>query len=934
MSLKLGHLNIRSLSANLINFKDEFLNSPFDVIALTETWLTNEVNVDNYRLTGYNFFFKNRIGRGGGVALFVKNSFKCIILDVQVRELEQLWLSLSVGGTKYAIGVIYKPPCYNVNSFLIEFEDVVNILSSQYNHVIITGDFNINMLQVDRPEVNRFYNILESYDLMQIINKPTHYSQKGCTLIDLIICSTSLNIIDSSVSEAPFIADHCLISCSTGNVVSAKEPIFRTFRDFKNFNYSNFLDDLNTTPFWQIYEIIDIDDKVNFFSREILNLFDVHAPLKTVRITKKKAPWLTDVIKIMMKFKDRALLRYKKSKNPAHWDYYKHLRNHLKTAISNEKKAYLNFTLRNKNNNDKWKCFRDMNIYNKSTTFDLPSDLGNANDINEYFISSSQTINEADEETLSYLTDNVKFNAPQFNFSPVSEELVHKTLLSVTSKSIGSDIISITMLLYCCPIILPYLTHIINFCILSNVFPSSWKLAHVLPLPKINNPSELKDLRPISILPVLSKILEKILNSQIKTYLKNFDLLPQNQSGFRTNHSCVTALLKVMDDILLEADKDKLTILVLLDYSKAFDRISHDLLLAMLHYLGFSNNAAALMKNYLTNRQQKVKIGTIYSDSLDVISGVPQGSILGPLLFTLYTSDFKNSLQYCCSHFYADDTQIYYSFEKSNCHDASAKVNQDLQALISISEKFCLSVNPAKSKVMLLGRKASCAANAGTINICINDHGLQLSNVSKNLGLYVDASFKFSEHVTHIVKNAFSKIKLIYNSRNLLSVKNKTMLCESLVLSNLNYADVVYGPFLNVYEKTRLQRIQNTCIRLIFGLRKYDHISLKFRELNWLNMQQRRDLHICCLIHKILKVESPAYLLNKIKFRTDIHNVNVRQKDLLTIPTHKTSLFQCSFSYCAPKYYNKIPNELKILSLNKFKEKLKAMLVKDLIRFH
>ena len=159
-----------------------------------------------------------------------------------------------------------------------------------------------------------------------------------------------------------------------------------------------------------------------------------------------------------------------------------------------------------------------------------------------------------------------------------------------------------------------------------------------------------------------------------------------------------------------------------------------------------------------------------------------------------------------------------------------------------------------------------------------------------------------------------------------MSTNNRALLCMSLVLSQLNYADVVYGPFLSKLENLRLQRIQNSCIRLIFGLRKYDHISAKFKVLKWLNIKQRRDLHICCLLHKILLQKSPPYLLNKLRYRTDVHNINVRNKKLLTIPAHRTSAYHSSFSYFATKYYNKIPAYLKSLSLNKFKKGIKEQI--------
>ena len=235
------------------------------------------------------------------------------------------------------------------------------------------------------------------------------------------------------------------------------------------------------------------------------------------------------------------------------------------------------------------------------------------------------------------------------------------------------------------------------------VDPNLWKIARVLPLPKVKNPNDFKDLRPISILPTLSKAFEKILVSQLKIYLNKFNILPENQSGFRALHSCSTALLTVTDDIIAEIEKGNLTLLVLINYTKAFDQINHRLLIAILNYIGFSEGSLKLLMSYLNGRFQYVSYNSSKSKPLLLENGVPQGSILGPILFALYIMFFIRCLAYSKSHFYADDTQLYLSFGESDVVSAIEKLNEVLDQLQLLSEKYCLSLNPGKSQVMLFG---------------------------------------------------------------------------------------------------------------------------------------------------------------------------------------------------------------------------------------
>nr|CAI5867809.1 unnamed protein product [Callosobruchus analis] len=278
-----------------------------------------------------------------------------------------------------------------------------------------------------------------------------------------------------------------------------------------------------------------------------------------------------------------------------------------------------------------------------------------------------------------------------------------------------------------------------------------------------------------------------LLEKQIREYVSYNEILSIQQSGFRSTHSCVTALLKVTDDIYRALDNSELSILVLLDFSKAFDRINHELLSALFHYVGFSSHAVQLMSNYLSDINQRVLLKGSFSNYLPVQSGVTQGSVMGRLLFTLYTSQFQRYIKYASSHFYADDTQLYLAFKEINAQVATQQLNDDIAALTKISENFSLCINPSKSKALLFGSNASKKRIIDQIALSVKGEPLSFSESEKNLGSIIDTRLRFSEHVKFAIKKAFCNLKLIYSNRKILSKKCKTILCESLVLSHLNY---------------------------------------------------------------------------------------------------------------------------------------------------
>ena len=310
-------------------------------------------------------------------------------------------------------------------------------------------------------------------NLSQLIEDPTRVSLNKMSLLDVIICANREDISSSGVQYMGNLrTDHELIYCNLTKPTVKNPHIFRTCRNYKNFNFELFSHDLESLPFEHILYIEDINEKVTYFNNLLLTLFDKHAPLRTIRCSKPKAPWLTDNVRSMIKLRDIALLRFKQTKIPEHYSYYKNLRNLTNNAIKNEKKAFLNFRIRTNKTKTLWRDLSDLNIYSKKRNTEVPQNLSNVNEINDYFLNSTKMLNTGNiQETKAHYLNNLKINFEnKFEFILTTNENVLKIIQSMTSDALGHDNINLTMLKYCCPFIIPFVTHIINCCLLNNTF--------------------------------------------------------------------------------------------------------------------------------------------------------------------------------------------------------------------------------------------------------------------------------------------------------------------------------------------------------------------------------------------------------------------------------------------------------------------------------
>lgn len=924
--ISLFYFNIRSLSSSFSIFSDFIDEQQPSVIGLCETWLNSNMLDSALTIPNYHLLRRDRDGRGGGVAFYIHNSlkFKLLRTDPGVSALESIWISIKVRGKSVCLGTLYRPPNINLTLCLDDLENIVSDFLPQYDYLLVGGDINVDFKNPNHNGVVLVNHFLNKYNLHQMVTEPTRLTNTAETLIDVVISSSSNLLCNITNIDMDDISDHCLLDCTLNVKKGKPEARVCTYRDYKNFIYNDFLNDMHSIDWNEIFNLSDVDEMVQFFNTRVEWLLNIHAPLKTSKFTKPPAPWLTDNLKFMIRLRKKALAKYKKIKTEGTRNEYKQLRNLVTMTLRNEKKAYFNHKFR-VDPQSFWKTLKQLNINSSPRSFD--TSWLDPDNLNNFFVNSIPTPNSDNNDLISNLYANRLHNGliSEFTFFQVTETKVEKIISSLKSNATGIDGINLKTLTLVTPYLIPHITFIINQCISNNKYPDLWKKANIIPVPKVNNPTEMSKLRPISILCTLSKVLEKIMFEQISAHVTNNKILPITQSGFRQAHSTTTALLTVADDIYGSLDKSECCCLVLLDCSKAFDTISHNILLKKLAYFGLSLPAIRFMESYLNDRNQRVLLDAgKASNFLSTNKGVPQGSILGPLLFSIYTADFPKHLLSCSSHQFADDFQIYFSFHPSQLDRAVTLINEDLVSIYNLSQAHGIILNDAKTQLLVFGSKMNEIVGDNNFKICLNNVTLNATNVGKNLGVVFNTCLRFDEHVSYLLQKSYGKLKILYMYKDFFDTDVKLRLTDSLILSYLAYSDILYWPALTIQNKNSLQKVQNSCLRFAYSLRKFDHISPCFVNSKWFNLSERYFIHIACLVFKISQTEQPQYLFQKLRKGSSVHQRITRHRDLYQVPRHSTAIFQRSFTYTAIKTYNSLPEYIKCCSsITSFKNHLK-----------
>ncbi len=516
-------------------------------------------------------------------------------------------------------------------------------------------------------------------------------------------------------------------------------------------------------------------------------------------------------------------------------------------------------------------------------------------------------------------------------FEPFSETEISSLIKASKKTTCPLDPVPTQLLLELMDILLPVVTQLVNGCLSAGVFPDNLKQALLRPLLKKNDldSNQLKHYRPVSNLSYISKIIERAVDVRLRSHMTNNSLLNVFQSAYRANHSTETALLSVVNHLRIAVDNGNIAALVLLDLSAAFDTVDHHQLMSVLaHDARIGGAALELLRSYLSGRGQSVIIGDQKSDSVSLVCGVPQGSVLGPLLFILYTNSLDEITQQhnVDEHSYADDTQLMKTFRAENILAALGHISDCTLDIKSWMTSRKLKLNDEKTEAILIGTKHNLRAVTET-SLTVGQSSISFSPKVKSLGVVIDSNLTMEAHVDHLCRSCYFHLRAIGQLRNNISTSAAKTLVQSLVLSRLDFGNsLLWGASKQTLQ--RLQLIQNTAARIVSRTSRSSHISPVLKALHWLPVESRIKHKLLCLTYKCQHGLAPAYLSNLLQSHKPTRSLRSANQHLLTVPQYKLSSYGLrSFSVAAPKLWNDLPLPIRLSpTFQTFKARLKTHL--------
>lgn len=925
------HQNINGIinkSDQLIVCLDELRNSgtEVDILCITEH---NMIGGDEYSLYIPNFRLAAsymRQNRHGGSCILVRNTHKFkSINDIHTISLEGIVEFSAIELTEHQIYVIcvYRAPKTNSQPLTIFWEKLHYMLSKHFHNkkqVVLCGDFNIDTLKNDKFS-REFKSILSSFNLSLELQEPTRLVSKTC--IDNF--AHNLKDCKNQIIELG-LSDHTaqILTCPIKRTCKFKYwYIFR--RDCCKENMKKFQDNLQQLTFYDVYNNENPDAAFNTFYHWFKLLYDLCFPQKKIKIKSEVKPkWITRGIKTCSKRNRELLWLYRISPNNTNRISFKAYNKRYRLVIKQTKMSQNIYYINNASNKTKatWNIIN--NKKNRCPTETIPTLKVNGkiiidpqeicNEFNNYYIDVAKAENILNNKQynidLTYKISNSIFIPPTIPHD------IHKIIISLkNTHSPGHDGIITKVIKNCSEIISPVMSHVINLCIVKGVFPDQLKTAVIKPLFKKGDKSDISNYRPIALLPVFSKIFEKVIYKSLLTFLETHKILTPHQFGFRKNKSINMAIYNFLTVVMSKIDHKIPTTALFIDLTKAFDHVDHNILLSRLYDYGIRGNVYDLLKSYLSDRLQytqlnhvcpKTKCNLTYESEHKAIKyGVPQGSVLGPLLFLIYINPLPQVINHPMTLFADDSTVLFYS---KNINNLESDINSSLVCLIEWLESNNLKINLEKTKIMNFRQRKNVAQN---LNINYLGHIIEETETAKFLGLYLDCNVKWKAHIDFICK----KINKISYALRMLkkTVPQKTVLTayHACVSSILRYGIIFWG---NSVDKEFVFKAQKNCIRSICNIRPWDSCKIYFKNL------------------KILTLPCLYILECSIFVKCNIHlfefKTRARRTDKLCTVMSKTHLYKQSIFVKAPVIYNKLPATIRAtVEVDLFKRRLHNFLI-------
>lgn len=938
--LNVLHLNIRSITKNFNEFLSflEAYDSFCDIIVLTETW---QIHSDNFNINGYTVFYNNaKHNQNDGIVIYVNSSLNPKIKNVKL-ELSGVTLTcidVTINNIAFCISCIYRPPSTDTQFFISDVESYLSTNNLKKQVDILIGDININLGNENNLEVNTYLSMLNRYGFLSAINSPTRVTIETTSIIDHIFIRKN-NL--SHLKFSPFvllssITDHYPVMLDISHEslpqMSVDNSIIKTA---SKINFNRFHDLVSEQDWTSVLMLEDAELAMHEFNLIMSNIKQNSTTIVTYKSKHRKIkPWITEGIIQSIKKKDK--MKHKLLLNPNIRDKQKftEYRNNLCKIINKRKYDYYKSKIDNANNDMK-KIYKiiseatneknnanesNYRICNKDKVpFSNGKDM--ANFCNDFFINIG-----AEMSNNIKLPQNIPIIENQAQSSmflrPTDNNEVIKLINSLKSNcSAGTDGIDSKILKEFHKFLATPIVHIINLIFSTGQVPSSFKFAVVTPVYKTGDKSIINNFRPISVINSTAKIFEKCLKDRLLHFFNQNNILSKTQFGFTNGLSTTDAVVELTRQIYNSLDSGNKCIAVFLDLAKAFDTVPHKSLLDVLQAYGVRGTVLDVFASYLADRTQVVKLGNIFSDPQKINIGIPQGTVLGPILFITYINSLTSMNIHNGSIIsYADDTVVVFSgktwdLAKNACISGIDRIKNWL-------DSFKLTLNLSKTNYIAFSLTSINRPDFDQIYIESLNNNINSVDFTTYLGVVIDKNLKWDQHILKLTKNLRKLIYKFYILRVILNKKLLLGIYKSLIESLLRYGIVVWGGLYH-NSLSQLCVVQNYVLKVIHNKKKLYPTDLLYSE-DILNVRSLYFLSTCTFMHKSK---------NK-KFVNHSHNTRATTGRQLEVPLLNTTKNQRSYDFLAPKMYNILPQEIRLITNLKFFNKIcRAYIYNNLVKF-
>ena len=942
---RFAHWNARSITNKTASICDFVISEKLYIFAFTESWLNGDSR-DNRALadihnalpafTSYSIPRLNRTG--GGIFLLLLKGFRVVQNVCQTfTSFEYGDFIISSQSASLRLVIVYRMRYSKKNknatagTFFTEFSVLMESLALTSNdNLLICGDFNFYVEIATDRDARNFLDLLQSANLCQHVTGPTHI---GGHTLDLLITPEDDSVVGEITIQQILPSDHFATVCNIdiGRPEATKEIV----RRLQDIDVHALQQDILASSLYSS-PANDLDSLAEQYDTVLSGLMDKYAPIKIrTRFIRSHSPWFCDDLR--EKKQELRLYERKWVKSGLQVDrqVFREKCAAYKYHLEQAKTSYHRSQILNCDQSQLFKLVDRMCVKKSANILPVhesPKIL--ADNFATFFDEKVQKLHGGFNKIVDanvVVPDSESLTSHSLsNFHRLSEVDVHKLLNSMPSKSCPLDPMPTSLVKQCSDELLPIITKIINSSLSAGHFPSSFKTAEVIPLLKKStlDPESLQSYRSVSNLKFISKATEKAAIEQLQHYLTDNDLFPHLQSAYRKHHSCETALLRVLNDLLSTVDAKRDAVLVLLDLSAAFDTIDHNILIQRLKIrYGLSGSVLEWFDSYIRGRNQVIKIGDSKSDPHLLLSGVPQGSVAGPQIFTLYSSPIEDIVKrYPVSGmFYADDSQLYVSLNPTDISATLTELENCIKEIKNWTLENKLALNDSKTEVVYLSSRFSETVLIPSINV--GDSVVDTVAKAKDLGVIIDQHLTLVPHVNNISRLASHSIRNIGRIRKYLDRNSTEKLVHAFVSSRLDSNNsILYG--LPKSELSKLQRIQNAAARLVTLSKKREHITPVLKDLHWLPVESRIIYKLMLLTFKALNNQAPKYLCELISIKKSSRSLRSNTSIVLHRKKANTVTYgQRSFHHAAPELWNQLPSHVKnATSLQQFKSLLKAHL--------